>query len=60
MDPRYALFRRTPIGGEGRLRRHHLRSIPYLAQPVPSDMHGAGPLTHFDCARKRRTRTGPL
>ncbi len=60
MDPRYALFRRTVSGGEGGLRRHSLRSIPYLALPLSSETHGAGPVTHFACARKRRTRTGPL
>lgn len=60
MDPRYALFRRPASRGEGRMRRHPLRSIPYLALSLSSDMHGAGPVIHFYCVRRRRTRTGPL
>lgn len=61
MDTRYALFRRTASGGDGRTRRHALRSIPYLALPLPcSNAHGAGSATHVACARRHRARSGPL
>lgn len=60
MDPRYALFRRSAACGEGRMRRHRLRSLPYLALPLPDEAHAAGPVNPFACARRRRTRSGPL